>query len=170
MDALPLFPLLVMSLIAVAGIGGWASARAAREREQARVAFAGGLAVDCLAPLHDHFLRTALDHYAERDLPEGRARIECAVVLRDRIDALEGRANGPLNRSRHRGRLLPGAHRLRGWPHPSRVRDYLERHVLGSTPGTPSVPGGAIASSGLGGTPPPELEPLARRLMAAGGP
>ena len=169
MDALPLFPLLVMGLITVAGIGAWASARAARDREGARVAFASGLAVDCLAPLHDHLLHTALERYAERDLPEGRARIECAVVLRDRIDALEGRANGPLNRSRHRGRLLPGAHRLRGWPHPARVRDYLERHVLVCTAGTPSVPGGAIASSGPGGAPAPDLEPLARGLMAARG-
>lgn len=150
--SLPLFPLFVMIVLALGGLFGLAAARAARRREAARVAHAATLDPVRIPGLHDHLLRTAIDLYGERELARGRERVECAVVLRDRLDAVEGRPSGALNRSRLRARLLPGAHRLRGWPPPQRVRDYLEQHTLAAS----------VA-------PDPEAEAEARRLLDAGG-
>lgn len=150
MTELPLFPLIVMGLLAAAGLFGLASARSARRREVSLAAHAGMIDPQRLAGLHDHLLRTAVELYGERELAQGRARIECAVALRDRLDALAGRPHGALNRSRVRARLLPGAHRLRGWPPPRRVREYLDEHCLAGD--------GPVAS---------DMEPDARRMLEA---
>jgi hypothetical protein len=153
MNALPLFPLFVLGLLGAAGLYAYAAARAARQRETALVEHAAALDPRALAGLHDHLLRSALDLYGERELAPGRARIECVVVLRDRIDALCGRTSGALNRSRWRGRLLPGAHRLRGWPPPQRVRAYLDLNLLDAAAPVPA-----------------DVESEARRMLAVGWP
>ncbi len=127
------FPIWTLLFLALTGWLGWsvvAAARHGRERSAALTRKVRELPTDLLAPLHDHLLDSALAHYDERELRAGRTRLEFAVLLRDRLDELAGDPHGPLNQAHIRARLLPAAHRLRGYPNPFQVREFRETFLL----------------------------------------
>jgi hypothetical protein len=130
MNAIPLFPVLVLLLFTAIGWTLFAGARAARRRAQALSVYAATLPSAQLAPLHDRLLERALAHYAERELSAGKPLLEYAVTIRDRLDQLAGREHGPLNKARHRSQLLPAAYRLRGYPNPFHVREFEDMFRL----------------------------------------